>query len=57
MVWYQHNSHLQLYISRKLKVELKEIAKKERRSLSKTAVELIESGLAQKNKTAQPVEA
>ena len=56
MVWYEYNTHLQLYIPVKLKADLEDLAAKDRRSLSKISVELIESGLAQRNKQAQPVE-
>lgn len=60
MVWYEYNTHLQIYIPRKLKEDIEALAEKERRpeerrSVSKVAVELLELGLAQKNNPAQPV--
>ena len=57
MAWYDNNSQLQVYIPIKLKEALEDLATKERRSVSKIAVELLELGLVQKNKQAQPIEA
>lgn len=57
MPWYEKNSQLQVYIPKKLKADLEDLAAKDRRSVSKIAVELLELGLSQKNKPSQPVEA
>ena len=56
MVWTQDATQLGIYISKELKEKLAVLAKKEARSLSNMAVELLKIGMDQKEKLSQPVE-